>query len=689
MSENALRYVLNRHYLSQDNSLKVFYDFTSGTDGYQIIGSSGVINNMLPAANTGTNRALLTHLGGSDPIAFKVTGKFLANSGQGDLSYSNLRISGDLGSNLNDISFLFSFQEKRVQDGIIFGSMQESVATVGGREIIGVSGYNIGVNDNNKLFFQHRDRRGGYIYTANEIPLAQRNIVSFSVGDGSIEFSRFDYTTKKTHSQKFPVNSSSISNSNRMYLGGSPYFYKTASGEATTFSGLLNEFLIFSGALPNYVLYELGSGLIGDYSSTGSSTLTFSSNLTGFQRTLLYPTGVTGYSLTLGTQVDAPLSGIQKVFGQGVTPTELAEGTVFLSGFTLTGLGDVYLEKQGLIIQGSPFTYLPTGSEAYDTLGLQVQSATVDVYSTTLSYLSPNTTGMLVAYAVGLTGYLKEASGYLETPLYETISGISVGQSGLSINPTNLSNYRFDYLKFLCDDTGYFTHKVNTGLSVNPDGFQIYGDYFNTRFLVNTQSGLVTNASLNGQTLLETTALQEYFLGQEIVTNSGSFYVESGESKNTTNLFGFEDSFYYRLRPYSGSAFFSSDTNEALKVGFSGQLGVARDNYDFYLNGVLLTSGIHYIITGNGAFSLQEADTDTTGVLFAVAKPKNFQEFTGTKSYVHGTNFLQGVSLSYLNGIESSNIEFIELTTGIDRYIQTGKSIVSCFDKDSTLDFTV
>ena len=54
--------------------------------------------------------------------------------------------------------------------------------------VTGAKGYNLGINDRGNLFYQGFSDEGDFIYTANSIELAKRNIIGFSMGGKQFKY---------------------------------------------------------------------------------------------------------------------------------------------------------------------------------------------------------------------------------------------------------------------------------------------------------------------------------------------------------------------------------------------------------------------------------------------------------------------------------------------------------------------
>ena len=213
---------------------------------------------------------------------------------------------------------------------------------------------------------------------------------------------------------------------------------------------------------------------------------------------------------------------------------------------------------------------------------------------------------------------------------------------------------------------------LNTGFGSTGEFFHQKGQNFNGSYSIFNSNALDNDITINGQTLLETLASIQVVGQQEIITNSGQFFLTGGSLKNSTGFLslGSENiNLKYDSNLSGQRFFFEGDTNALLKTGFSGAAG-DLNGCSVFLNGVKLSSGIHYTENSNGNFNWIDADTSTTGVLFT-APIRNW--YTTTGSYdVLGTKFNEGSSVGYLNGVKIDDSAILETSSLLSGSILTG-----------------
>jgi hypothetical protein len=194
--------------------------------------------------------------------------------------------------------------------------------------------------------------------------------------------------------------------------------------------------------------------------------------------------------------------------------------------------------------------------------------------------------------------------------------------------------------------------------------------------------------SFNSQTLLE---------GEEQV-NQGerfSYYsLDSGEylvdTVSGSDVFHFcndldvtdEDIINYDKRDFATGILIYSTTNpldnDALRVKVHSAYSNAateRDfwtNYDVFLNGQKLKYTEDSIAEFTG---VEVPAYGTTGNLFAIPKKDRINEFYSDEPDVFGSGFIEHQLDFYLNGMEQSLDDILQLNTGVSRMVETGVEV--------------
>jgi len=321
--------------------------------------------------------------------------------------------------------------------------------------ITGSKGFNFGVNDRGKLYYRGFDKKGDFIHTSSSIELSKRNIISFSLDNDILQISRFDYLNQDVQKDSFNIDTDFISNSDQFYLGGSKDIFpatgaETLSGEKETFSGYINEFALLSGYVPSNILMNLGSGMIGDYFySSGASTT--KQQVTGYSENIIYKTGITGYEFNVtGTLSISTGRNMETGSFASSTSQSVNEGDKYFKYYTLDngGVKTFYKEEIGFLNQSSGFSYVPTGTEAFATLGLNNVGANIATQIETEGVDKSGTVTINLYESVPQTGTLNEISGVTQTALTDTINIPAIPVSGITLEG-NSEDFKKNYIYFL------------------------------------------------------------------------------------------------------------------------------------------------------------------------------------------------------------------------------------------------
>jgi hypothetical protein len=445
MSE-SIKYALKQE-LGDYDRLKVMYLVPTGYADLSF-DVEAEIENSTPSNNTGQNRGLIrTLLTGSDPVKYGAW----VNGGSGDLNQSHIQITGSIPLSFKDSSCIVEFVMKEKRTDLLLGSFEKEEITVDGSSLTGVRGLNFGVNDRGHLFANGADINGEYFLVADQIELADKNIVSFSLGDNRLDIARFDYFNQRAISQTFSLDTSVIRDPTGIYVGGSPSFLglsDTGLSSQHNDSFYLNSLLIFSGSLPPSSLYNIGSGLVSTYSINSGDVSSFT-RTTGYSDFITYHTGITGYSvIATGTRNLPSGAGVPIQTGSYNTPvvTAAQEGDQY---FIYHDLGSgFYKEKVGLLTDSNFGLYEPTGQMAHSTLGLQDASQNITNYTDDEGVFNQAGSAPLFGL-LALTGITDEISGVVSMPLTETVYETGIASSGLTINVSSLGMHKKNSIYYL------------------------------------------------------------------------------------------------------------------------------------------------------------------------------------------------------------------------------------------------
>jgi len=458
MSEKALNAILLDG-LGSNQRLSALYDFlgasalsvgfVTGPDGNVTGSFSNSIYSNLPALHTG----FLLGATGSDETAVTNKASDILAGDTLDLTYGNFQVPLE-GLDASNISAIidFEFQDGNIDDGVILGCFETGVDTIGGSEVRNSQGYNIGVTDRGHLFCQTYSSLGDSIEVISSIELSKRNVIGVSLGESFITVSHFDYFNSLVQSADFPVSKNFITKDSNTSLnfGGSDTYFRATDNKTATFSGALHGLAIFSGFVDPSFLKELGEGLVGNY-SYNAAVETSAERVTGYSETIVFKTGITGYNYNSTGTLEI-MTGREEFTGSvSLTSSESKEeGERFYKYYTLNN-GSVktfYKEELGKLHSNSGYIYYPTGEGAYDTLGLNDISESIQTYQEFTGITQDRITIDLYG-KTPLTGVLSEVSGVTQTPLKESYIASVEPESSGAILSSSSDSFKKNYIYYM------------------------------------------------------------------------------------------------------------------------------------------------------------------------------------------------------------------------------------------------
>ena len=270
----------------------------------------------------------------SVPACIICTGSFSSISGSGYFNRDTiLRIGYDVPLNGWTIYINYELQNKssnRDKGKTLLSSMGSPHDE---------SGFNIGVNGANRLYFEYVDT-GGYLNTlTSNHELGNKNLVSIAKTNNSktLEIGYHDFINSKNYYQNFSTNNSQLDGVDSMtsktwYVGD---FY-SGNKYYTGFDGYIDDLVIFSGYMERGVRDSISESFFAtDYSGESGTVVNVPYNkITGsgessFQIT---GTGVTGYELKTNLIIGRCGETIPINFYSGVTGAQSGLVTVFHTG---------------------------------------------------------------------------------------------------------------------------------------------------------------------------------------------------------------------------------------------------------------------------------------------------------------------------------------------------------------------
>jgi len=447
-------------YLDQGTgSIMLYYSMEDETTG--VVGSAGeftgFVMNVAPSSTVGHTGLVLEATGATEVEAGNKLETFFLNEKSGvDLSFSSIKFDGFANEGFmspddfeTEISFLFSFEKIQRKNGVLFGNLTKETFDNGEVSFNYGKGFNIGVNDRNKLFFQGIDSQvGEYVVVADDLELANKNICSATVSPFQVSFSLYhlgddDFETSSLRTDSKIEN---IEYTGNFYIGKSDHYIRGGN----TFSGYLDQFMIITGVHNPSDLKTIASGFVATGSPVSGASY-IDTVITGSEVTLINPVGITGYQAVItGFQevlTDTELIEFTLIQNE-FTPLTLKDGDRFITGYTLPNNSGAFIEETSFLIPENNYT--DTGDDAHATLGLTDGSNVVIDFALQSSKIV-KTTGTLPMYGVsGVTGFLaEEPTGYLKTFLSEEILRTGSLIENLIFKEGYIEQYKHDYLHYL------------------------------------------------------------------------------------------------------------------------------------------------------------------------------------------------------------------------------------------------
>ena len=332
-TKSGFNYFFNNLGIGSD-SLRVFYDFKQNISSGQAI----------PSVESGKQQYSGTLNG---------VGDFYSISGSGSFDGSrNIKLNNVSGEFDKFWTLFVSFEKSTQKNGVLFSNYHENASQK--------SGFAIGVNDANKLYFESYDDNGAVIKTSNNI-YSSKNAISISRSNNSLNFYYYDFNAKKIEYESFSLNGQYIFNSNDCYVGQALNPPSRFSGNG--WSGYIDSFILINEVIPPNSIEKLFSGYFTDF-VPGGQTVTYYTNfpVTGYTYGSFNVTGITGWQINyIGTDSSTclpinslfsienltgvtsnnqliPLTGIQINAVTGNTPDSFINYSGYADSFGMNGV---------------------------------------------------------------------------------------------------------------------------------------------------------------------------------------------------------------------------------------------------------------------------------------------------------------------------------------------------------------
>ncbi len=527
---------------------------------------------------SGASSGILNTVGGNG---------FFATSGTGTFNTSNyFRLNKNY--SLNNSTILLSYEKLRTGNEVLLSS-------VTGAPFANSAGFNLGVNDANKLYLKYWNNvEGPFTFTYTGI-LSDKNIIVVNRTNSVITLGHLNNNTFKFSSQEFEILQNNFINTNDLFVGGTPNRPNWDTNNPSNFSGYIDRLYIFNNIPFVYAdvlcrgFFSEPTGFAGDLeeycyvtgflSGSGFSYSTVTGILvSGFQSGITGITGyqdiVSGYSFTgitgysgkyLGSYIDNCGNNIditEQVALSGSIYNEIVT-TVALTGITyVTGFVDV------------PLVGLETGIENIFVTGLVCDS-----------YFN-NIGDVLYAYD----------NKYLESLSYKEISLLT------QPDPNNVEPTGNDIIEIYAENYQPKTLEYNKNLAydtLNENYFYIDREFKKDEVLMFG----------NGQALIDN-GYELIPSGYEIIRSPNFDYFITGTTVETNKFFGVKDYLFYDF--FSGRSSFYPRLNNTFGEVFYQSSNSGVDAFVFK-NGQKLISGVDYsvdrlnsrtILYGSGAGAL-------------------------------------------------------------------------------------
>jgi hypothetical protein len=534
-------------------------------------------------------------------------GDFWQNSGRGYINnnYINIKNTNNL-INFQDFSFICVYENIGKTGATLLSTVSQSPIEyfdgfgVPYNSVVNM-GFEFGLTANNKLFFEFYDFDGPQVFVSS-FDLADKSSVFLNVANNAVFLGYYNFLENTIIANNFNFNSQSIFNpTGGLFIGKNPLSLNLYNYNKQ-FEGYIEQLLFSSPSIYQYEIENINKSFISNYIPATEF----------YNETLL--TGVTG--VTTGE------------FGEEILLTGFLYG---ITGYT-TGIIGI---DTGVV----------TGVEYIETGTYEDEFGNIEIGYEEVVLLGD----------VPITGFIP-------------LSGIlSLVESGTINENVNLETNRFQE---------FGKNSINLLSNLNSEDLidiQIITGIYNQDFIKNFTSSY-NNVSKNYvfQTLKSVSDNINYLLfANGLLTTSGSginvgnvyssnILISGGDyipTKKGEFLFSnFDGSHNIYGDLLSGNIFIENNFSK----NNSGILNTPNiNNYQIFLNGQKLTSGVHYF--NNDFEQLFEIfGEDISGKLILISNNFN-QNITGFDNFYNLNNFYTNYSQIYKNGIRQTlNFDYIE-----------------------------
>jgi len=559
---------------------------------------------------SGSSSGILNSVGGNGFFAYSGTGNFNGSN------YFNLSKS----FSFDNSTILLSYEKLRTGNELLLSS-----AT--GNSFNTYSGFNVGINDANKLYLKYWNNiEGPFTFTYTGI-LSDKNIVVINRNDSIVTLGHFNNNTLEFSYQEFEIYQNNFINSSNLFVGGTPNLLNWDSNSPPNFSGYIDRLYIFNN-IPYIYADILSLGLFSE--PTG-----FAGELVNYCYTTGFLSG-SGFSYLAATGV--LLSGFQSGVNEITGYQQINSGFTYsgVTGYSGKFIGS-YIDNCGNNI--NIVEQVALSGTIYDELLVTVPLTGI-IYVTEfveieLSGIVSGTenvfvTGLVCDSYFNITGDIlyDYDEGYLGSLSYKEISLLT------TVNSNNIEPTGTDIVEIYTEDYQPITLEYNKNLdydNLNENYFYIDREFEPNEVLMFG----------NGQALIDS----GYALitsGYEILRSPNFDYFITGTTVETNKFFGRQDFLFYDFFSGQFSAFILTN-----HVSGNAVSNVNFNNAKVFYNGQKLTSGIQYRAPNILNINL----SNETGY-FIIKNYNNFNYWSGVSGTFSITkNFNKNCSQVYFNGV--------------------------------------
>jgi hypothetical protein len=250
-------------------------------------------------------------------------GSFYNQNGSGFFTGQTITVSNSTGMISDEWTHIFVLNKTGSGRAVLFDSYITGSPN---------SGYQLGISDSNKLFFESYDQLGPFIKIDSTI-LGRKNISAITKSSNALSFYNYDFNNDEVLANSFPINSNFIPSSSKGKLGRNTSTnpnYLTTGG----YNGYIDNYLYFTESLTPFTFKYIVSGLFSDINKTNIISGYVVNEITGFNYQITGVTGITGYQ--------------NVITGSGLSPFGTGEYDIYyttsgVTGFLTTGLALVPL----------------------------------------------------------------------------------------------------------------------------------------------------------------------------------------------------------------------------------------------------------------------------------------------------------------------------------------------------------